>query len=65
MCFVVLRQRVSTLQCVVVKEGSVSKDMVKFAMDLHVESLIDLEGTIVKSEQSVDSCTGKNAMSVF
>lgn len=58
LCFLVLRQRVFTLQCVVVKEGSVSKEMVKFAMDLHVESLVDIEGVIVKSEQAVDSCTG-------
>ncbi len=59
LCFVVIRQRVSTLQCVLVKEGSVSKEMVKFGMDLHVESLVDIEGTVLKSEQAVDSCTGK------
>lgn len=57
LCFVVLRQRVTTLQCVVCKADDVSKEMVKFAQDLSSESIVDLEGTLVKSEQPVDSCT--------
>ncbi len=57
LCFVVLRQRVSTVQCVVCKDEEVSKEMVKFAQDLHNESIVDLEATVLKAEQPVDSCT--------
>jgi aspartyl-tRNA synthetase len=57
LCFLVLRQRVFTLQCVVCKSATVSKDMVKFVQDLRVESIVDIEGELVKSEKAVDSCT--------
>jgi hypothetical protein len=39
-------------------KGAVSKEMIKFAQDLHNESIVDVEGQIVKAEQAVDSCTG-------
>ena len=57
LCFVILRQRVHTLQCVVSKNAEVSKQMVKFTQDVPIESIVDIEGILAKSEQPVDSCT--------
>lgn len=56
--FLVLRQREETLQGICsVDESNVSKGMVKFITNIPKESVVDVEGRIVKVEVPVESCT--------
>lgn len=54
LCFVILRQSMDTIQCVLKKE----KEFIKYINSLKRETLIDIYGTIVKA--SVESTTMKD-----
>eukprot|EP01137_Pigoraptor_chileana_P004562 Opistho-2@46364 len=56
-CFLVLRQRQSTVQALVYVSEKVSKQMVKFAGNLSKESLVDIEGVVTKADQKIEKCT--------
>ena len=68
--FIVLRQQTATLQVVFfVDDVNVSKGMVKFVSNLSKESVVDIQGLVVKPEEPVLSCTQSNvelvASSIF
>lgn len=56
-CFFVLRQRQSTLQCLLAVGEHVSKQMVKFVTSITKESIIDVQGLIKISPTKIESCT--------
>ncbi|KDD74520.1 hypothetical protein H632_c1258p0, partial [Helicosporidium sp. ATCC 50920] len=56
--FMVLRDQTSTVQVTLfVDDVTVSKGMVKYACALSRESIVDVEGTLVCPEQSIESCS--------
>lgn len=60
-CFLVLRHRTATVQAVLfADEENVSKPMVKYAMSLSKESLVDVEGTVVQPAVPIESCSQKD-----
>lgn len=59
-CFFVLRQRQSTVQCIVSVSETVSKQMVKFAASINKESVIDIEGLVKLAPTKIESCTQQN-----
>lgn len=62
MCFFELRQQFSTVQGVLtLKENQVSKQMVKWAAGVAVESLVRVHATVVAPDEPVRSCTVQNA----
>eukprot|EP01024_Parvocaulis_polyphysoides_P034152 TRINITY_DN3022_c1_g1_i1.p1 TRINITY_DN3022_c1_g1~~TRINITY_DN3022_c1_g1_i1.p1 ORF type:complete len:580 (+),score=79.85 TRINITY_DN3022_c1_g1_i1:155-1741(+) len=59
-CFIVLRQRTATVQLVMFADDEViSRPMVKYAVGISKESIIDVRGTVVCPEQPVEACTQK------
>eukprot|EP00892_Ulva_mutabilis_P010960 jgi/Ulvmu1/8236/UM041_0046.1 len=60
-CFVVLRQRMATVQCTIFADeadgGTVSKLMVKYAQQIPKESILDVVGVAVQPASPVDGCT--------
>ncbi|KAJ3012449.1 UNVERIFIED_CONTAM: aspartate--tRNA ligase dps1 [Siphonaria sp. JEL0065] len=58
LCFLTLRQRTNTIQAVVLQNATdISKPMLRFATDIPTESLVLVEGVIVKPSEPVKSCT--------
>jgi aspartyl-tRNA synthetase len=59
MAFVVLRQSMSTLQCVLVAsaDACVSTQMVKFATALSKESIVDIEGVVSLPKEPLKATT--------
>lgn len=58
MAFLSLRQRTDTIQAMLaVNDKQVSKQMVKWAAGLSVESIVLVHGTVVKSPESIKSCS--------
>jgi aspartyl-tRNA synthetase len=59
MAFVVLRQSMSTVQCVLVAsaDAGVSTQMVKFATALSKESIVDVKGVVSLPKESLKSTT--------
>ncbi|EGC36518.1 hypothetical protein DICPUDRAFT_31743 [Dictyostelium purpureum] len=60
LCFLQLREKLFTVQAVIAKGGVCSKSMVKFAGDITRESIVDIEGTISKTQVPIESATQKN-----
>ncbi|CAG9134677.1 unnamed protein product [Plutella xylostella] len=56
-CFAVLRQTSSTVQLIASVDQSTSKQMVKFIGNIPKESIVDVEGSVVKPVSPVASCT--------
>eukprot|EP00210_Caulerpa_lentillifera_P004779 g4563.t1 len=60
-CFLVLRQQTATVQAVLFADDqTVSRPMVKYAMGLPKESIIDITATVKKTEFEILSCTQKD-----
>ncbi|KAG1899168.1 uncharacterized protein F5891DRAFT_1039921 [Suillus fuscotomentosus] len=58
MAFLSLRQRTDTIQAMLaVDDKQVSKQMVKWAASLSDESIVLVHGTVVKSPESIKSCS--------
>ncbi|KAG1870036.1 hypothetical protein F4604DRAFT_1773243 [Suillus subluteus] len=58
MAFLSLRQRTDTIQAMLaVNDKQVSKQMVKWAASLSDESIVLVHGTVVKSPESIKSCS--------
>ncbi|GAA5810585.1 Aspartate--tRNA ligase, cytoplasmic [Mucor flavus] len=58
MCFFVFRQNVSTIQGIItVDESTISKQMVKYCVGISPESIVLVQGKIVKPVEEVKSCT--------
>lgn len=58
MAFLSLRQRTDTIQAMLaVNDKQVSKQMVKWAAGLSDESIVLVHGTVVKSPESIKSCS--------
>ncbi|KAI9139082.1 hypothetical protein BKA69DRAFT_1040340 [Paraphysoderma sedebokerense] len=58
LCFFMLRQRFDTIQAVLtVEQGKVSKQMLKFAAGIPVESLVVVHAVVVKPHEPIKSTT--------
>jgi aspartyl-tRNA synthetase len=58
LCFLVIRQRMHSVQVVISKGDKVSKAMVNFAASISSESIVDVEGKVVASK--VEATTQKD-----
>ncbi|XP_055917043.1 aspartate--tRNA ligase, cytoplasmic [Eupeodes corollae] len=56
-CFLVLRQQSSTVQCILAVNDYISKQMVKFAGNIHKESIVDVSAKVVSVPNKIESCT--------
>ncbi|XP_037948006.1 aspartate--tRNA ligase, cytoplasmic-like [Teleopsis dalmanni] len=59
-CFLILRQQSSTVQCIVAVGDIISKQMVKFAGNIHKESIIDIQAKAVAVPNKIEACTEQN-----
>ena len=60
-CFLVLRQQTATIQCILFADDvHVSKTMVKYAMGISKESIVDIEAVAKKTEFEILACTQKD-----
>lgn len=60
-CFMVIRQKTATIQAMLfANDETVSKQMVKYAMNISKESIVDLEGIVKKTEFPIKACTQKD-----
>ncbi|MBW0463995.1 hypothetical protein O181_003710 [Austropuccinia psidii MF-1] len=58
LCFLILRHQTSTMQALLsVAPDSVSKQMVKFAVGLPLESIITVEGVLQKPIEDIKTCS--------
>ncbi|KAF8470247.1 hypothetical protein BDZ91DRAFT_720220 [Kalaharituber pfeilii] len=59
MCFMELRQQLHSIQALVVanEEGTVSKQMVKWAAGINLESIVLVEGTVARVSEPVKSAS--------
>jgi len=58
LCFFVLRQRFDTVQAVLsVEKDKISKQMLKFATSIPLESLVLVTATVVKAPEPIKSCS--------
>eukprot|EP01117_Protostelium_nocturnum_P006135 TRINITY_DN2209_c0_g1_i2.p1 TRINITY_DN2209_c0_g1~~TRINITY_DN2209_c0_g1_i2.p1 ORF type:complete len:581 (-),score=160.40 TRINITY_DN2209_c0_g1_i2:59-1801(-) len=64
-CFLVLRQRQFTLQCVMFKGADISKQFLNFAEKINKESIIDVEGEIVVPQQALKSTTQQFELKIW
>ncbi|CAI4232482.1 unnamed protein product [Auanema sp. JU1783] len=60
-CFIVLRQRVYTAQVSLFVGEKLSKQMLKFVAGISKESIVDIQGKVVRVESEIASCTQKTA----
>ncbi|XP_005095117.1 aspartate--tRNA ligase, cytoplasmic [Aplysia californica] len=56
-CFFVIRQQKWTVQVFAMQNENISKQMIKFVSSVSAESIIDVEGTVQKTDQKIQSCT--------
>lgn len=56
-CFFTLRDQEHSIQCVLAVGSQISRQMIKFVAGITKESIIDVSGTVVKTAQSVASCS--------
>ena len=61
LAFIVIRDRLSTIQCVLSEGKGLTRDHIKWVTSLPVESIIDLVGVVVKPAEPVNSCSQKDA----
>uniref|UniRef100_D3TLE4 Aspartate--tRNA ligase, cytoplasmic n=1 Tax=Glossina morsitans morsitans TaxID=37546 RepID=D3TLE4_GLOMM len=59
-CFLILRQQSSTVQCILSVGDNTSKQMVKFAGNIHKESIVDIQAKAVAVPSKIESCTEQN-----
>uniref|UniRef100_A0A0N5AGL1 Aspartate--tRNA ligase, cytoplasmic n=1 Tax=Syphacia muris TaxID=451379 RepID=A0A0N5AGL1_9BILA len=59
-CFVIIRQRVHTVQGMVFVSEHLSKQMLKFISNVSKESIVDVCGEVKKVESPIESCTQKD-----
>mmetsp|Transcript_2371 Transcript_2371/g.1703 ORF Transcript_2371/g.1703 Transcript_2371/m.1703 type:complete len:601 (+) Transcript_2371:25-1827(+) len=57
--FILLRQQTYSVQGVVWQGESVSKGMVKYAAGIPLESIVDIQGTLVRESNAIQSATEK------
>jgi aspartyl/asparaginyl-tRNA synthetase len=62
-CFLVLRQQSATVQAVIAVNPATSKQMVKFAINLSKESIVDVGGILKTVNTPIESCT-QNMMEI-
>ena len=57
--FLVIRQRVHTIQAIIAKTDTIPKEMVNFSKKIPVESMVDVHAVVRAPEEvsQVDSCT--------
>lgn len=62
MCFLVFRQEIDTIQALVLgNKDTISSKMVKWTIQLNLESLVLVEAVVKKSPEPVKSCTIQDA----
>uniref|UniRef100_A0AC35UF61 Aspartate--tRNA ligase, cytoplasmic n=1 Tax=Rhabditophanes sp. KR3021 TaxID=114890 RepID=A0AC35UF61_9BILA len=60
-CFLVIRQRIATVQALMFVGPKISQQMLKFVNGVSKESIVDIYGTITKTGEQIQSCTQKDA----
>jgi len=69
LCFLVIRQRMHSVQVVISKGDQVSKAMVNFASSISSESIVDIEGVVVVPKEKIEATTQKdvevNVLKIF
>lgn len=69
LCFFLLRQSVHSVQAVLVKGDSVSKQMLDWAKSIPTESIIEIVGNVLKAEKPIEAASVKgleiNVQKVF
>uniref|UniRef100_A0A1I8EA34 Aspartate--tRNA ligase, cytoplasmic n=1 Tax=Wuchereria bancrofti TaxID=6293 RepID=A0A1I8EA34_WUCBA len=58
-CFIIIRQRMHSVQGMLSVGKEISKQMLKFVGNISKESIIDVRGVVKKVEQEITSCTQK------
>uniref|UniRef100_A0A915PHJ2 Aspartate--tRNA ligase, cytoplasmic n=1 Tax=Setaria digitata TaxID=48799 RepID=A0A915PHJ2_9BILA len=58
-CFIIIRQRMYSIQGMLFVGPTTSKKMLKFVGNISKESIIDIRGVVRKVEQEITSCTQK------
>uniref|UniRef100_A0A1I7VKB6 Aspartate--tRNA ligase, cytoplasmic n=2 Tax=Loa loa TaxID=7209 RepID=A0A1I7VKB6_LOALO len=58
-CFIIIRQRMCSIQGMLFVGEEISKQMLKFVGNISKESIIDIRGVVKKVEQKITSCTQK------
>ncbi|VDN84314.1 unnamed protein product [Brugia pahangi] len=58
-CFIIIRQRMHSIQGMLSVGKEISKQMLKFVGNISKESIIDVRGVVKKVEQEITSCTQK------
>jgi nondiscriminating aspartyl-tRNA synthetase len=56
-CFIVIRQRISTVQGALFVGPNASKQMIKFIGGVSKESIVDVQGTVKTVDNKVESCS--------
>lgn len=56
-CFLLLRRGMFSVQAALFKSDSIPKEMVKFAASISKESIVDIEGQVVKVTEKIQSAT--------
>ena len=60
LAFIVLRQDIDTLQAIAVKSEEISKETLKMIKGISNESIVDVCGTLQRTEKEVKMCTVKD-----
>ena len=58
--FLILRERIQTVQAVIFKGKETPKEMIKFVQKLPKESIVDIYGKVCFPQKPVESCTLKD-----
>jgi len=59
-CFLKLRHRYYSVQIVYVVDEKISKQMIKYIGGCPKESIVDIQGMVVKADVPIESCSQKN-----
>ena len=59
-CFIVIRQQLSTVQAVMFQGTNISKQMVKYANSISVESIIDILAEVTQPDTPINAVSLKN-----
>mmetsp|Transcript_34682 Transcript_34682/g.53156 ORF Transcript_34682/g.53156 Transcript_34682/m.53156 type:complete len:647 (-) Transcript_34682:292-2232(-) len=59
LCFIVLRQQFSSVQCILAQDEVISKGMVNYASKIPKESIVEIKGKVTVPENPIETCTQK------
>jgi len=59
LCFIIMRQQFSSIQCIIAQDDKISKGMVGYASKVPRESIIEIKGKVTVPEAPIETCTQK------